>query len=89
MASTTSHQTPIRHGRHLASTETTTFQAQQGQVRSNDAETIRKRRDTANRIFNDLSALLTMAYKNGKDTVGRPGRRFRSLRKWTWPRTNT
>jgi integrase len=32
----------------------------------NDPETIRKRRDTANRIFNDLSALLTMAYENGK-----------------------
>ena len=31
----------------------------------NDPETIRKRRDTANRIFNDLSALLTMAYENG------------------------
>jgi integrase len=43
----------------------TAFQAQQSQVRSNDPETIRKRRDTANRIFNDLSALLAMAYENG------------------------
>jgi integrase len=31
-----------------------------------DPETRRKRRDTANRIFNDLSALLTLAYENGK-----------------------
>ncbi|WP_158792463.1 site-specific integrase [Granulicella sp. L60] len=30
----------------------------------NDPETKRKRRDTANRIFNDLSALLTLAYRN-------------------------
>lgn len=30
----------------------------------NDPETIRKRQDTANRIFNDLSALLTLAYDN-------------------------
>ncbi len=32
----------------------------------NDPETKRKRRDTANRIFNDLSALLTLAYENQK-----------------------
>ena len=32
----------------------------------NDPETIRKRKDTANRIFNDLCALLTLAYKNGR-----------------------
>ena len=32
----------------------------------NDPETKRKRRDTANRVFNDLSALLTHAYKNEK-----------------------
>jgi integrase len=31
---------------------------------ANDPETQRKRRDTANRIFNDLSALLTFAYRN-------------------------
>lgn len=30
----------------------------------NDPETKRKRRDTANRVFNDLSALLSYAYKN-------------------------
>jgi integrase len=30
----------------------------------NDPETKRKRQDTANRIFNDLSALLTLAYDN-------------------------
>jgi integrase len=30
----------------------------------NDPETKRKRRDTANRIYNDLSALLTLAYDN-------------------------
>jgi integrase len=29
-----------------------------------DPETKRKRRETANRIFNDLSALLTLAYRN-------------------------
>ena len=29
-----------------------------------DTETIRKRRDTANRVFNDLWALLTLAYKD-------------------------
>ena len=33
---------------------------------SDDPETIRKRRDTANRVFNDLSALLTRAYERGK-----------------------
>ncbi|MBB5327998.1 hypothetical protein [Tunturiibacter gelidoferens] len=31
---------------------------------SDDPETQRKRRDTANRIFKDLSALLTFAYRN-------------------------
>jgi integrase len=31
---------------------------------ADDPETKRKRRDTANRIFNDLSALLTLAYRN-------------------------
>jgi len=30
----------------------------------NDPETKRKRRDTANRVFNDLSAMLSCAYKN-------------------------
>jgi integrase len=58
---------PLRHQRHKESTKKLppskrskiTFDL-------NDPETIRKRRDTANRIFNDLSALLTMAYENGK-----------------------
>jgi integrase len=31
---------------------------------ANDPETKRKRRDTANRIFNDLAALLNLAFKN-------------------------
>ncbi len=31
-----------------------------------DPETVRKRRDTANRIFNDVNAMLSLAYVNGK-----------------------
>lgn len=57
---------PLRHGRHLASTKKLP-PSRRTKVKfdPNDPETIRKRRDTANRIFNDLSALLTMAYENG------------------------
>jgi integrase len=32
----------------------------------NDSETLRKRRDTANRVFTDLRSLLNRAYKRGK-----------------------
>jgi integrase len=58
---------PVRHQRHKESTKALP-PSRRSKVKfdPNDPETIRKRRDTANRIFNDLSALLTMAYENGK-----------------------
>jgi integrase len=58
---------PVRRQKHLASTEKLP-PSRRTKVKfdPNDPETIRKRRDTANRIFNDLSALLTLAYENGK-----------------------
>jgi integrase len=57
---------PVRHQRHKESTKALP-PSKRSKVKfdPNDPETIRKRRDTANRIFNDLSALLTMAYENG------------------------
>jgi integrase len=60
---------PVRYGQHLAvaaakklppSRRTTV------KFDPNDPETRRKRMDTANRIFNDLSALCTLAYENSK-----------------------
>jgi integrase len=58
---------PVRHQRHKESTKALP-PSKRSKVTFDptDPETIRKRRDTANRIFNDLSALLTMAYENGK-----------------------
>jgi len=58
---------PVRHQRHKESTKPLP-PSKRSKVTfdPNDPETIRKRRDTANRIFNDLSALLTLAYENGK-----------------------
>jgi integrase len=58
---------PVRRHKHLTSTKKLP-PSRQTKVKfdPNDPETIRKRRDTANRIFNDLSALLTLAYDNGK-----------------------
>jgi integrase len=58
---------PVRHQRHKESTKALP-PSKRSKVKfdPNDPETIRKRRDTANRIFNDLSALLTMAYENGR-----------------------
>jgi integrase len=57
---------PVRHALHLASTSKLA-PSKRTKVKFDlrDPETIRRRRDTANRIFNDLSALLTMAYENG------------------------
>jgi integrase len=57
---------PVRHALHLASTrKLPPSRCTKVKFDLNDPETIRRRRDTANRIFNDLSALLTMAYENG------------------------
>jgi integrase len=58
---------PVRRLKHLTSTEKLP-PSRHTKVKfdPNDPETIRKRRDTANRIFNDVSALLTLAYDNGK-----------------------
>jgi integrase len=58
---------PVRHQRHKDSTKALPPSKRSKVIFDlNDPETIRKRRDTANRIFNDLSALLTLAYDNGK-----------------------
>lgn len=58
---------PVRYQRHKESTKVLP-PSKRSKVTfdQNDPETIRKRRDTANRTFNDLSALCTLAYKNGK-----------------------
>jgi integrase len=60
-------KSPVRHQKHLTSNDTLP-PSRRTEVKfdPSDPETLRKRRDTANRIFNDVSALLTLAYGNGK-----------------------
>jgi integrase len=56
---------PIRTGQHeAAQKKLSPSRRSKITYDANDPETKRKRRDTANRIFNDLSALLTFAYRN-------------------------
>jgi integrase len=60
---------PVRHGQHLAVAAAKYLPpCRRTKIKfdPNDPETRRKRMDTANRIFNDLSALCTRAYDNGK-----------------------
>lgn len=59
------NQKPIKVQQREASTKKLAPSRQSKLVyRPNDPETIRRRRDTANRVFNDLRAMLNLAYAN-------------------------